>query len=56
MPHVIEAAGKFERLRHVMFKESESRLGAQMRQIPPRAGDQIIQAEYAVTVRQQALA
>ena len=56
MPDMIETPGKFQRLRHVMLNEAEPRVGRQMRQIAPRAGDQIIQAQHAVAVRQQAFA
>ena len=56
MPDVIEAAGQFDRPRHIEFEKTKSRVVLKMRQIAACAGDQIIQAHDAVALRQQSVA
>jgi hypothetical protein len=52
VPDVIEAARDIDGARYVEFEEAEFWVLLDMRQIAARAGDQIIQADDAVAVRQ----
>ena len=49
---MIEAGGDVDRARDVELEETEFWVLLDMRQITARAGDQIIQAGYAVAFRQ----
>jgi hypothetical protein len=56
MPHLIERSNHRDRLSDIEFKKFELRMVREMKQIPPRSGNQIINPHNAVTVRQQAVA